>query len=625
MLSFHKMVVEGFASIKHIEFSWSGGERGIIILSARNGSGKSKLINALYWALFGKSISGSIQMWEHLQDKDYKGTKVEINFTVDNNEYKIIRCSDYKGHVEGRAGKSGLFFYRGDKLDTGRDKRGIQERINTTLGYTPELFLNSIIFGQKQQRLMDDKSSDKKRFFEEAFEVLVFQRAYLKAKEGLQGITSHLGQLSNQVALSNQSVKNLEEKIQLLSQLEENWEKEMKAKKDRLKRDIKEVKEEIKELSESRESQTKDLERQLEEVIEQRKKVGRATDIYFKQQRKVFQTEATINSIKKEITQIEKQRAVYERRLKNMPGVCPECGRPFDAKHLKETKRNYEGNINSLSSQILSKEESIKEHESILLDEQKSLTRLKENVSLANSLDTKIHTLENNLQDIRDNTFRVDKLSKKLKSLKRELADLEEETYKPEPGNNIEALQSRIDCEKAVIKNLKKQINKQRVEKLRYEFAQHTFSNKGIKPWLFSMLLEQVNIKLEEYEPLSGFRVVFWVDQESANGDIRVLVERYGTVVPYEDLSGGQQQLINLTTIFAINDVIQETKPCDLFIGDELFESLDTTNVEVVGNILQDKADEKCIFLVTHLLDFNLQNSKVIKLENKDGYTAIVD
>lgn len=53
------------------------------------------------------------------------------------------------------------------------------------------------------------------------------------------------------------------------------------------------------------------------------------------------------------------------------------------------------------------------------------------------------------------------------------------------------------------------------------------------------MLLEQVNSRLGDYENLSGFKVVFWVDMESANGDIRVLVNRYGTEVPYEDLSGG--------------------------------------------------------------------------------------
>lgn len=99
------MRIEGFASIKYLEFDWGAREMGITIISARNGSGKSKLINALYWALFGDSISGAVGMWEHIRPKEYNGTLVEINLEKDGEEYKIIRCFEYKGKVEGRAGK----------------------------------------------------------------------------------------------------------------------------------------------------------------------------------------------------------------------------------------------------------------------------------------------------------------------------------------------------------------------------------------------------------------------------------------------------------------------------------------------------------------------------------------
>lgn len=81
----------------------------------------------------------------------------------------------------GKSWKNGLFFYSGGKLDPGRDKKGVQSRINRLISYSKELFLNTVIFGQKQQRLMDDKSSNKKKFFEEAFEVTIFQDAYTRA------------------------------------------------------------------------------------------------------------------------------------------------------------------------------------------------------------------------------------------------------------------------------------------------------------------------------------------------------------------------------------------------------------------------------------------------------------
>lgn len=209
------MRIEGFASIKYLEFDWGAREMGITIISARNGSGKSKLINALYWALFGDSISGAVGMWEHIRPKEYNGTLVEINFEKDGKEYKIIRCFEYKGKVEGRAGKNGLFFYSGGKLDPGRDKKGVQSRINRLISYSKELFLNTVIFGQKQQRLMDDKSSNKKKFFEEAFEVTIFQDAYTRANNLLSKISGEFNSLQSEEKALKRDITNYKERIEI--------------------------------------------------------------------------------------------------------------------------------------------------------------------------------------------------------------------------------------------------------------------------------------------------------------------------------------------------------------------------------------------------------------------------
>ena len=266
----------------------------------------------------------------------------------------------------------------------------------------------------------------------------------------------------------------------------------------------------------------------------------------------------------------------------------------------------------------------MEQHEKQLLAKIENLSSLNQMKKEYLDLLSKISALENKILEAKKDTKLAESLKSKIEREKEKLIRVKLERYEPEPGTKIEDLQSKLDSFTKKIKIIRKKLVKLQVEINRVNFAKETFSNKGIKPWLFNMLLEQVNSRLGDYENLSGFKVVFWVDMESANGDIRVLVNRYGTEVPYEDLSGGQQQLINLTTIFAINEVVQETKPCALFIGDELFESLDTTNVEVVANILQDKAQEKNIFLVTHLLDFNIQNSAIVRLENVNGFTTLL-
>lgn len=624
MLRFLNTKIEGFASIQYMEFNWSSQDRGIVIISASNGSGKSKLINSLFWALYGKTMSGAVEMWVSIRPKDYKGVKVELEFEKDGKQYKVIRCQGYTGKVEGRTGKNGLFFYQGGNLDTGRDKRGIQERIDKILGYSPELFLNSVVFGQKQARLMDDKSANKKRFFEEAFEVGIFQDAYAKAKAKFEKVSQEVTNLKIDIDVKNKSIKAMEEKIEMANRLEVRWIDEHVKRIGFLENALEEAKEELIEWSENKDNSLSGLKDDIKTLKRQRKELGDVFTKYHEANSNVIRLESDIKLDDKSISNCDKMIEANEENIANLPTSCPECGRPYNKEDLRKSVDIYKQKIGGFTRDKRAYTLAKKQHERSLLDAKEKLSSLKEQLNQVNSLDSKIESLENALQKEEDNTQMGEILTKKVKRAKKNLKECKEERYVPDEGLNIEEIRNCIGKTEKFINNLKKELIKRRVEKNRYQFAMESFSNKGIKPWLFNILLEQVNERLENYEQLSGFKVVFWVDMGSANGDIRVLVNRFGIEVPYEDLSGGQQQLINLTTIFAINEVIQETKPCGLFIGDELFESLDKTNVEVVANILQDRAEKQSIFLVTHLLDFNIQNSEVIKLENVNGITTLL-
>lgn len=624
MLSFHKMRIEGFASIKYLEFDWGARERGITIISARNGSGKSKLINALYWALFGDSISGAVGMWEHIRPKEYKGTLVEINFEKDGEEYKIIRCFEYKGKVEGRAGKNGLFFYSGGKLDPGRDKKGVQSRINRLISYSKELFLNTVIFGQKQQRLMDDKSANKKKFFEEAFEVTIFQDAYTRANNLLSKISGEFNSLQSEEEALKRDIANYKERIEISKNLERSWHKAHREKIKSMLENIQDLEQELEDSEDSKNDSIWEYGDKLKKLVEERECYKNVEKEYNECQSDISRLRTDISLDEAAIKGCKKHIVVYTKNIETFPDVCEECGRPYTKKDKEKATETFRARIDGFNRDIKAYTLAREQHEKQLLAKVENLSSLNQMKKEYLDLLSKISALENKILEAKKDTKLAESLKSKIEREKEKLVRAKHEKYEPEPGTKIEDLQSKLDSFTKKIKVIRKKLVKLQVEINRVNFAREIFSNKGIKPWLFNMLLEQVNSRLEDYENLSGFKVVFWVDMESANGDIRVLVNRYGTEVPYEDLSGGQQQLINLTTIFAINEVVQETKPCGLFIGDELFESLDTTNVEVVANILQDKAQEKNIFLVTHLLDFNIQNSAIVRLENVNGFTTLL-
>lgn len=53
-----------------------------ILIKAPNGKGKSTILSALVWAIYGKNLKGvsEVNTWKQVRPKDYKGTKVQVYF-----------------------------------------------------------------------------------------------------------------------------------------------------------------------------------------------------------------------------------------------------------------------------------------------------------------------------------------------------------------------------------------------------------------------------------------------------------------------------------------------------------------------------------------------------------------
>ena len=121
-----------------------------------------------------------------------------------------------------------------------------------------------------------------------------------------------------------------------------------------------------------------------------------------------------------------------------------------------------------------------------------------------------------------------------------------------------------------------------------------------------------------------GFEIKVYVDMGTAKKDISISIIKQGNEVPYEDLSKGQKQLVNASLAFACSDTIDQIKPINILLMDEIFENLSDGNVEIVGNIVSTKAKNKCLHLITHLNDFNPTNAyKVYVKLIPPGYTHI--
>ena len=164
---------------------------------------------------------------------------------------------------------------------------------------------------------------------------------------------------------------------------------------------------------------------------------------------------------------------------------------------------------------------------------------------------------------------------------------------------------------------------KKEIETLNW-VSNEALGNKGLKAYVFETMLDGLNNNLRYYEQYIGFRPEFRVDLDSANKDIYALVYIGEDFVDYDDLSGGQQQTVNICTAFSLYDLVAGDKPISLMVFDEIFDGLTDKNTDLVYELVREKSEGKSVYMITHNLQLQSSSDKVIRMTlDKQGRTLL--
>jgi DNA repair exonuclease SbcCD ATPase subunit len=294
------------------------------------------------------------------------------------------------------------------------------------------------------------------------------------------------------------------------------------------------------------------------------------------------------------------------------PLKCTKCGQYMPDEKANEI--HHEVNVDLNTKKIA------------LQDINQAILRYKKEVASLSKLQQQYTALENQLEKILETKTaarlaikEVQGKEEQMRSLKESLQELKDE----KPEFNIEALTAEIESLSLQQRPLTKICSRlaRKLKMLDWMIAT-PLSNSGLKVFIFNQMIQKVNAKLKNYASYIGFTPRFEVDLLGARKDINMVVYDGKYPIPFQDLSGGQSQMINVATAFAIHDIVSDGSINILFL-DEVFESLSAKNVEIVGTIIGQKSRDKAIYLITHLQDFIAQTTDTLNVTRIGGQTQV--
>lgn len=568
MLKFLKLHIQGFASYEGdnvLDLNPSAA----VVIKAPNGSGKSTIFSALVWALYGKNLKGvsEVNTKYRYRTKEYKGTLVEVYFQKYEHLYKVIRCQNYTGTIDdGARGRDRLVVIKDAEAVDIKSKPKLQEYLVQELGLSYSLFMNSIMFGQGMKKLIQETNSDKKKIFEEVFNLNYLNMAKTLAQKEKNALQEKVRDLESDYQCLKTEYDSTMDSYDYVKTSEDHFEKEI-----------------FESIGEA-EYRKKSLEEKLK--AQQGK--------YSKKKAKLVKSKLKTREI--EIKDI-KEKLERARNISNQPLLevidsiitLLEKGKSEKALvKVKSIKKAFQ-DIDSLQDQRW--------------EVQEEISKLKSKIAEWEAIEAKCESLE-------DQILEAEAEIKKLKKKKKP------EAKAPEILEEAKAIKKKMKKKKALLEQEQKELED-------YNWLlDDPLSNKGIKAFLFDSSLGLLNDTLAKYAEVLGFRISFEVDLESTKKDFVTLIEMDGEIYDYDELSGGQQQLCNVAMAFAMNESLTASKDINIAFLDEVFESLSMDNVEIIINLIKEIFDNKVLFLITHHESLPLSKFRTLRVDRAHGRSS---
>lgn len=576
--------IQGFRSIKNISFDIS--DKGMYLIQGKNGSGKSTIMEAIYYALYGKTIKDTnltdIPTLSKYRDTDFQGTKVSLTIVVDNIEYEITRTINY-----GKDKDNSIQIKTPNGLLPVTDKADAQDKIDTIIGVSSKVFSNSVFFAQKGTRLIDSKDADRRVLLDEIFDIgLDIYEG--KAKEEVSKVEREIQDLKTNEAVTTSKIEALEIKYHSDKNIYDNFHQ---LKKDALDYNTK--------LWDEAKAKLKEYPDDLVEVISV-----------------PIPDNEGLHNIKFRVQAEKNVSDQLDNKIKSLTPpslICPTCKGDVNKDTLNELTEKYSNQKKELEERLLKSQTDLLSLQWELEEAQKDLDNKTKEYRDNQELLLKNNTITKARQEI-ESTINFYKQS----------IDVEYNRECPITDEYLKAtLLHKEEVNNALVLLKKELVIKDRLVTSYKYWASTGFTFKGMKSFILQAMLQQLNNKLLTYSTKLGLvvNIDLKIDTKSKSFDINI-TDTKGVSKNYDSLSGGEQKRVDIILSFAIHDIL--SKHFSILVVDEFFEGLDEEGLDIAMSLLREKAQTQAVYMITHNINIDLSECSIIEVIKENNSTKIL-
>jgi len=575
-----------------------------------NGTGKSSLLNSVFWIFYGKYPKGYSKA--DMVNEETKGNCLGEGWvtTGDKQGYIVrgISCKEMTFNDIEVTGDFLLFFIDGKDM-RGATQTDTQAVIEAFMGLDYDSFVTAALFTVDEDSFSSKTSGKQEEIFSKLLHLEDLEDARKRVKDRQKEVKNEVANCDNKIDKYNSHILREQDRLSKVADSLAEWKVQQEAKEARLESQIDSTKglidtttQKSGALEETIEDETDNL-ADMEEKIQQ---VDTATLTTAKAtvSEKIRANDTEIGAVGSKI--IDLRREIKQAQSMHGVAICDKCFSEVDGEHLYS---------------IIAEKNTLFEEKETLLQSLKGVqTGLQ---SALQKADMELRAVDSLKNDVVRQVAQIDRLESEQKTLiatvesdRRTLADLNNrieilKKEKPQQGEDATGIRAEIAKLESSIADVNDSKALFLTELDDLDFCEKMFGSSGIRNLLVRSVIPKLNEQVNRFAEIltdGELQIEFRGEVEVGSGrrtesrnklDVRVL-DRFGSE-KYCMESGGEKRRVDICVNLALNYLVASRIGLPFVMFDEFYASLDKRGEMKVMELLEElKKDIPSIFVISN-------------------------